>query len=90
MAFTELARNRLYNDARYRVEQVDRVTSPEVAEHRRFIAFGVILGLTKAGALSEDGANELLTLLHTTTPPEIGEAFDTALQAALLPDLPRT
>jgi hypothetical protein len=75
--FTDYERARLYNDARRRVERVEHAVTPEVVSHRRFIAFGVILGLTKAGALRQEQANELLALL------QLGVEFEDALREAL-------
>lgn len=79
--FSETTRNRLYNDTRAQIERVDR--TPEGAGHRRFIAFGQILGLTKAGVLREAEADELLTLLQVTSPPQVGERFEADLRVAL-------
>lgn len=80
MAFTELARARLYNDARHRVDMVDLAPTVEIARDRRFLAFGMILGLLKAGALHEDQANELLDALQDgQPPPAVSQAFEAAL-----------
>lgn len=77
--FTQNTRARLYNDARHRVDMVDEAPTVEIAQNRRFLAFGMILGLLKAGALTEDQANELLEALQDGQPPAVSHAFETAL-----------
>ena len=84
--FTEHERAHLYALARQQVRFITLADSMEAASNRRFVAMGVIQGLSLSGALTGAQAAELAMEMQATAVQQIDRLFHKTLRDCQPPE----